>query len=280
VIGEGKFTTTFDGSRMPKYALPQPNSLATFIKVNYLENYKAQILKEGSSTLVEETEPTILDPENAAERESNVLPSDQQCQIKALDKYDTLPYVDAERSEATLTELKTLIDSNVTANVSIKRLILALLLTRNSNLFKDNKIQILNNNMFGISAAAEWNDRPEIKKLVCFDNGYTSEPLFAFDNRTESLNMIKDYYKSILPIIQNLKILNKVVGVADEDAEKAAIAQVIYTTWDTLLAFDPTPLTADQIKDTTLLNIQEGRFPKTAYDEYKKVVERVQSVFT
>jgi len=275
-----KFQTTFDGSRMPKYALPKADSLATFIKANYLENFKNEILKTGSETVTDINEPTILDPENKAKQESEALPSEQQCQIKALDKYDNLPYVEVSRDEVTLEDLKNLINSNITADNSVKKLILTLILTRDTNIYNNDKLQILNNNLFEISARADWSARPEIKKLVCFNNGFNSEPLFAFDTKEESLNMIKGYYRNILPLLLNLNQLNQGIGETKEQAEQKTISQLIFTTWDTLLAFDPTPKSAQEIIQVTQKNIDEGRFPKVTFDEYKLLVEKVQSVFT
>lgn len=275
-----KFQTTFDGSRMPKYALPKADSLATFIKANYLENFKNEILKTGSETATDVNEPTILDPENKAKQESEALPSEQQCQIKALDKYDNLPYVDISRDEITLDDLKNLINANITADNSVKKLILTLIFTRKTNIYNNDRFQILNNNLFEISARADWSARPEIKKLVCFNNGFNSEPLFAFDTKEESLNMIKGYYRNILPLLLNLNQLNQGIGETKEQAEQKTISQLIFTTWDTLLAFDPTPKSAQEIIQVTQKNIDEGRFPKITFDEYKIYVEKSQSVFT
>jgi hypothetical protein len=279
VITDDKFTTTFDGSRMPKYALPQADSLATFIQANYLDNFKADILKKGSDSVVDQNAPTILDPENAAKQESNVLPSDQQCKLAVNAKYNTLPYVNILREEKTQTDIVSLINTNLPSNKTLKRFVFSLLITRDINLFNGEKFQILNNNPFGISATNEWPTNPSFKNLVCFDNGYNSTPLFSFDSIVESLNIIKNYYNPFIPMFNELNTLNRGITETELEAERKTIAQIIFTTWDTLLAFGPPPKTANEIIQITKTNLDQERFPIAAYDQYLLVAQGAQLLF-
>jgi hypothetical protein len=278
-ISADKFETTFDGSRMPKYALPKADSLATFIQTNYLENFKSDIIKKGSKSVVDENAPTILDPENAAKQESNALPSDQQCKLAANEKYNTLPYVDIVRVEKSEAEIVSLINTNFPANKTLKRFIYSLIITRDVNLFNGGKFQILNNNPFGISATNEWPTNTDLKNLVCFDNGYGSTPLFSFDSIEQSLNIIKNYYNTFIPMFNELNRLNRGINETELEAERKTIAQIIYTTWDTLLAFGPPAKTANQIIQVTKLNLEQERFPTEAYEQYLLVAQAAQLSF-
>lgn len=279
-IREGEFKTTFDGSRMPKYALPQANNLATFIKINYLENFKSEILKAGSATVIEETEPTVLDPERAAEIE-NLQPNDnEQCQLNIAEKYKNLPEENVRRGTMTFEDLKVLINDNVTLDRTLKTLIFTIAITRGTNLVENELIQVLNNNLFEISAKNNYPDRPDLKKWVCYNSGYGAEPYFAFDELKDSVNVIKDYLVvNVAPIITELNILNNKVDLTPAEVEQITITQVIIFYWDTVLGFKPEPLTAQQIIDLLKFNLEQERLQKTAVDAYKKNVEIAQKYF-
>lgn len=278
-IKEGQFTTSFDGSRMPKYALPQPNSLATFIKINYLENFKAEILKAGSSSVIEESSPTILDPERAAERE-NLVPNDnEQCQIKILEKYKTLPEEPIRRGTMTFEDLKNLINDNVSFDRSIKTLIFTIVITRGINLVQNELIQVLNNNLTEVRATNDWPNRPEIKKWVCYNNGYEAVPYFSFDELKDSINLTKDWFRNVLPIISELNVLNSGILTDQEEIERVTLSQAIIAYWDTILGFGPPPLTANEIKTVINTNLQNGRLPKSAFENYAYNVKIAQKYF-
>jgi hypothetical protein len=278
-IAQGKFTTTFDGSRMPKYALPQADNLATFIKINYLENFKSEILKAGSSTVIEETNPTVLDPERAAEIE-NLQPNDnEQCQLFIADKYKNLPEEDIRRGTMTFEDLKVLINDNVTLDRSLKTLIFTIAITRGTNLVDNELIQVLNNNLFEISAKNIYPDRPDLKKWVCYNSGYEANPYFAFDQLKESVSVIQDYYRNVVPIISELNVLNNKIDLTPAEVEQITITQAIIFYWDTLLGFGPPPLTAQQIIDLLKINLDQERLPKSAVDAYKQNVKIAQKYF-
>ena len=278
-IGEGKFTTTFDGSRMPKYALPQANNLATFIKINYLENFKSEILKAGSATVIEETNPTVLDPERAAEIE-NLQPNDnEQCQLNIADKYKNLPEEDIRRGTMTFEDLKVLINDNVTLDRTLKTLIFTIAITRGTNLVENELIQVLNNNLFEISAKNIYPDRPDLKKWVCYNSGYEANPYFAFDQLKESVSVIQDYYRNVAPIISELNVLNNKINLTPAEVEQITITQAIIFYWDTVLGFGPPPLTAQEIIDLLKINLDQERLPKSAVDAYKQNVKIAQKYF-
>ena len=65
-----------------------------------------------------------------------------------------------------------------------------------------------------------------------------------------------------------LNTLNRGVNETVLEAERKTIAQIIFTTWDTLLAFGPPPKTANEIIQITQLNLSQQSFPQQAYDGY------------
>jgi hypothetical protein len=279
-ISSDRFETEFEGARMPKYALPQPDSLATFIKTNYLENFKSEILKQENPSTKNQEATTLLDPENQVNENNLRLKPEEDCQIKVNPNYNTLPYVSLTRDTVTLEDLKTLINTNVTLGRAIKTLIFTIAISRRMNQPKTGIIQPPNNNLFEISAINYFGNGPQFKNLICYDNGTEGLPIFSFDNKGQSVKVLNNWYNGPSRMITNLNTLNSAVNLTPEQIEQKTIAQLILTTWDTLVGVDPTyPLDEQGIRDFILDNINKSKLLLDTYDSYQKLVEIAQRYF-
>jgi len=281
-ISSEKFETEFHGSRMPKFALPQPDNLATFIKVNYLENYKSEILKQENPSTKNEESLTLLDPENQVNENNLRLKPEEDCQLRVNENYKTLPYDKLVRDEMTLVDLKNLINSAVTLDRTMKVLIFTIAISRPMNLLKSDVISVPNNNLFEVSAINNYfGNGPEFKKLLCYDDGVAGVPIFSFDNKSQSAKVLNRWYNQISKMVPNLNILNTAVGLTPEQIEQKTITQLIITTWDNLSGVGGlNPLDEQGIRSFVLDNVNSGnKQAKDAYELYQTLVEGAQRYF-
>ena len=269
-INEQGFETSFKGSRMPKYALPQPDSLATYVKANYLEKYKAKILERKNTQGTPSNLETILDPEGQ-KLENSGRPTDQQvCEQIVNDSYKNLPYVNVTKFTLTYEDLKLLIDTNVTER-DLKLSLFTIALTRGVNASNDaGIIEPLNKNYFEINAINKNNGiRPEFNQLICVESDGYATPLFSFTGETEAITVANSYLVGMVKIINDLKSVN-------DGSEEDAITQFIIATWDNSFGFNET---ADKIKTTVLSNIMNDNVAVATYDSYVAVVKIAQKYF-
>ena len=280
-ISPEKFETEFHGSRMPKFALPQPDSLATYIKSNYLENYKSEILKKENPNTKNKEKITLLDPENQVNENNLRLKPDEDCQLKINDKYKTLPRnVSLVKTKMTSVDLKNLINNNVTLGRTMKTLIFTIATSRRMNFFTNGTIDIPNNNLFEVSAVNDYfGNFPEFKKILCYDNGVEGVPIFSFDNKKQSVKVLNQWYKQISLMVPNLNILNSDVGLTLAQIERKTIAQLMITTWDDLVGVTSS-LNENGIRDYVLNSIRDGdKEMEEKYTVYQKVVDYAQQYF-
>jgi hypothetical protein len=264
------FETQFKGSRMPKYALPQPDSLATYVKTNYLEKYKAKILErkntEGAPTNLE----TILDPEGQKKENSGKQSDQEVCEKNVNNAFKNLPYVNVEKYTLTYEDLKILLNNNVTER-DIKLSLFTIALTRGINASNDvGTIEPLNKNYFELNAInLRQGVRPEFKELICVESDGFPTPLFSFTGETDSIKVASSFIVGMVPIITVLKTEN---GGSEEDA----IAQFIIATWDNGAGFT---LDAKGIKAFVIDNITNNEVAQATYDSYVATVKIAQSYF-
>lgn len=269
-VSEQGFETTFKGSRMPKYALPQPDSLATYVKTNYLEKYKSKIIERKNTKGTPSNLETILDPEGQ-KIENSGKPTDQQvCEQIVNNTYKDLPYVNVSKFTLTYDDLKLLIDTNVTER-DLKLTLFTIALTRSVNASNDSGIiEPLNKNYFEINAINNTQGvRTEFNQLICVESDGYATPLFSFTGETEAITVANAYLNGMVNIINDLKSVNN-------GSEEDAITQFIISTWDNGFGFGQT---ADVIKSTVLSNIANNNVAIATYDSYVAVVKIAQKYF-
>jgi hypothetical protein len=269
-ITADNFETTIDGTRMPKYALAMPDKLATYVKINYLEKYKQDILSTKNPATVVTDVNTSLDPGASV---GTTQAPEEVCLDLVSSTYRTLPFVGLVRNPITYSEFADLINSVPSIDKNIKVTLFTLALTRTSNGFEGNMFQTINNNIFEISAVNVFPTYSGFSSLVCATVTDYNVPLFSFNYVAEGVFILLKYYEPFVNFINELKDLND--GITDQEKYEKAIAQIIITTWDTTVAFgDNTasppvaPYTAQQVKDFVLVNVQNNNILSATYDSY------------
>ena len=259
-IDASSFETTFEGSRMNKYAIAMPDKLATYVKTNYLEKYKQEISQTKNPATTVTDVNTSLDP--GANVGTTQSPEDT-CIGLVNSTYSTLPFVGLTRKSITYSEFAEILNSVPSLDKNIGATLFTLALTRTSNGFENNIFQTINNNIFEMSAANLYPTYPVFKNLVCATVTDYNVPLFSFDFISEGVAPVLNLYLSTLNLITEIKDLN--VGVTEQEKYEKAISQIIITTWDTTYGYGKT---AQEIKDYVLTNVQNNTILSATYESY------------
>jgi hypothetical protein len=269
-ITADNFETTIEGTRMPKYALAMPDKLASYVKINYLEKYKQDILATKNPATTVTDVNTSLDP--GANNGTTQAPEDVCLGLTNV-KYQTLPFVGLVRTPVTYSEFADTIKGIPSLDVNIAITLFTLALTRTSNGFEGEIFQTVNNNIFEVAAYNEYPDYVGFTSLVCATVTDYNVPLFAFNSVTDAVIPVLNIYVTFINFINELKNLND--GNTDQEKYEKAIAQVLITTWDTTVAYGDSsanppipPYTAQQAKDFVLTNVQNNNILSATYDSY------------
>ena len=256
---------------MPIYELPPPDSMATYIKQNYLEKYKSIALQRPNPISAPQGVTTTLDQPEAV---GTTLKPEDECQLLVNSKYSTLPFVAISRSNLTFNEFANLIKSisSIDKNIAITLFVIAI--TRSSNGFEDNLLQPINNNLFELTGKNTYSDDPRLNSLVCTSVDNVTNPLFSFAQAIESIEITYKLYQNLGPIVEEMKLLN--TG-NQQETTKQAIAQFIIATWDTGYGF--TGKSASQMKDFVLTNVQNETILPSVYSAYQQLVELAVTYF-
>lgn len=286
----GEFTTDFTGSRMPKYALPQPESLGTYVKANYLQKYKAKILERKNTEGQPENYESILDPEQQKLEKEGLLSDQSACEQIVNADYKTFPFVKVDKKTLTFEDLKVLINdtlgpTNNQNDRNLKITLFTIALTRPLNQSESSgTIEPLNNNYFEINAVNKNNgNRPEFSELICVNNSDVPTPLFSFSAETDSIKIASSYLTQPILVLPRLIELNG----NDQNAFYSGISEFVITIWEAgiLIADDPaTPnvieqLNAEYIKNYIDLNLSKGTITQDSFDSYINVVKIAENYF-
>jgi hypothetical protein len=251
-INESSFETKFNGVRIPKYALPDVDSISTFIKKNYLEKYKSQILKENNENRYQEDVETILDPSRQS-KEPTTSP-EEECIKIVNDAYKTLSYVNNKLTTTSVGEMVLKI-KNKQPEKYVDALILLLAMTRPTNLL-DNKpinaaeattltndgiVTTMNNDIFLLTANNVYAANPALSKLTCVSFPEGAVPLFSFDDIDGGLETINGILGSTAPLIEGIKTSAKTANPAlsDKEAYSLSISSLLFA-YDTKFLFTGT----------------------------------------
>ena len=268
-INETTFETKFSGVRIPKYALPDVDSISTFIKKNYLEKYKSQILKENNENRYQADVETILDPSRQS-NEPKTSPEDE-CNKLLNNAYKTLPYVNNKVTTTSIGELILKI-KNKQPEKYVDGLILLLAMSRPTNLF-DNKpinaleattltndgiISCINNNIFLLSANNIYATNTALSKLTCVSFPEGAVPLFSFDDIDGGLETINGILGATAPLIEGIKNIAKTANpsLSDRDAYSLSTSILLFS-YDSKYLFTGTR-TAQDIFDFYIQKVTSG----------------------
>ena len=281
-IGVDKFDTTFKGSRMPRYALPQPESLGSYVKANYLQKYKQKILERKNTEGQPEVFESLLDPEQQKLEKDGTQSNQTVCEQKVADQYKTFPFVNTSKKTLTYDDLKNLLNNNV-SDKNLKIVLFTIALTRPINQSESvGIIEPLNQNYFSINAInVNSGNRPEFSELICVNDSDTPKPLFSFTGQSQSIAIASSYLSQPILLLPELNNLN---GNNTESFDES-VAQFVIAIWDSgfLDADENTegvqPVSAANIKDFVTNNLNNGVLTQQLYDSYVAVSKIAQTFF-
>ena len=285
-ISSDGFSTSFEGFRMPKYALPDVDSVSTFIKKNYLEKYKNEILKSNNEGRYQADVETILDPQNQ-DKEPKTAP-EEECDKLTLPKYKNLPYVNNEVKTISIDDLINEIKA-IQPNKNVASLILMIALTRVTNLI-DNKafnpnnpatlrvdsiLSCLNNNIYLLTANKEYPNNPLLSSLTCMALQGGAFPFFNFENTSDGLEIINGIFKNTSSLIEGVD--NAFAAAGSGDTNASAIASTLIS-YDTNYLFTGTRTSTD-IFNFIKTNIDQKRLSITLFSNYVSLSKEVLNKF-
>lgn len=285
-ISSDGFSTSFEGFRMPKYALPDVDSVSTFIKKNYLEKYKNEILKSNNEGRNQADVETILDPQNQ-DKEPKTAP-EEECDKLTLPKYKNLPYVNVKYENISIGDLVTKI-KDVQTNKYISSTILSLAIS-DLNILVDNKryqfdenvtlrvdsiVTSMNYNLFSLNANNIYADNPNLNSLVCVSYNNGSLPLFSFQNADQPIQIINNQVKNTGQIIDELSVSFANVGSADTYSR--AITSLIISI-KTKYIFTGSRTSSD-IFNFIKTNLDNGKLSSALFETSVKLVNETTSKF-
>lgn len=266
-IDDSSFKTEFEGTRMPKYALPQPNVIATYIKTNYLEKYRQEILQTKNPNTLTTEVVTGLD----AETGPTIAPQSECELLITIPEYQKLPFIGLNRTPITYSEFanKVLAVTNYNKNIAVT--LFAIAATRVTNGFENNILQPFNNNIFEMTPINQYPPNPIFSgSVICTSIRDTNVPLFAFENVEGPINFVYNEYFIMLPFLNQLKDLN--AGNTEQERYEKAIAQLIIASKDTgYLYLNPStglPATPQEVKEFTLFNVTNDTILDATYEGY------------
>ena len=285
ITSEG-FSTSFEGFRMPKYALPDVDSVSTFIKKNYLEKYKNEILKSNNEGRNQADVETILDPQNQ-DKEPKIAP-EEECDKLTLPKYKNLPYVNINYENISIGDLVTKI-KDVQTNKYVSSTILTLAIS-DLNILIDNKryqfdenvtlrldsvVSSINYNLFSLNANNLYADNPNLNSLICVSYNNGSIPLFSFQNVEQPIEIINNQLKNTGQIINDLSVSFNNVGSADTYSR--AITSLIIAV-KTKYIFTGSRTSSD-IFNFIITNLNTGKLSTGLFETSVKLVNETTSKF-
>jgi len=272
-ISPGSFKTSFEGTRQPKYSLPDPDRTTSFVRKSYLENFKEKILNRVDNTrFTATTATTFLD-------EGQVFPSivrtsEENCKVVVNPDYLNTPFVSATTTSIEYSSITENLNSILPAiDLNIKILIMTKIITEPYNSIDDTgpgsryssspNIICYNNNLNGFSARNKFRIKPS-NQLICIGKDLDAEPLFSFTDFDKSLKLETELSENYGPIITDLENL-----FATPDSKENKISAVTYTIIaerNGYLASEPSPITAVKIKNFIEERFNAGALPKSLLD--------------
>ena len=240
------FNTSFKGSRIPKYSLPQVNNLLTNVNKKILETYK----KQAADKNPKKDENRIATETSLKENPKlnfYAAPQDQ-CTTKLNSVFTSTPFVDIVETPFTVQELSEVIKQVVT-DKTMRTVLMGIAGT--TYISKSAGVGVWDNvnyNPYEISTA---NNFGALNSLItsqsCVKLGGDPVPIAKFNTFVESTTFISKILNPLLPMLNEL--VNKSTETNINKKHGKAAFQFAFATWITPLAYGPPPLTAQQIID-------------------------------
>jgi hypothetical protein len=239
------FNTSFKGSRIPKYSLPQVNNLLTNVNKKILETYKKQAADKNPKTKERIASETVL-KENP-KLNFYAAPQDQ-CTTKLNSVFTSTPFVDIVETPFTVQELSEVIKQVVT-DKTMRTVLMGIAGT--TYISKSAGVGVWDNvnyNPYEISTTNTFGAlNSQITSQSCVELGGKPVPIAKFNTFVESTTFISKILNPLLPMLNEL--VNKSTETNINKKHGKAAFQFAFSTWMTPAAYGPPALTAQQIID-------------------------------
>ncbi len=244
-ISSRGFSTSFKGSRIPKYSLPKVENLITNVNKKILDKFKETAKKTkpiDNDRIKKETELK----ENP-QLNFYAAPQDQ-CIIKRNVVFETIPFEDIVESPFTFIDLANVIKS-ATNDKNLRTILMGIAqVTYISKSAGANAWDCVNYNPYEISTINNFGSLNSlIKKQSCVKLNDKPVPIAKFDNFRQSTDFVISFINNIMPFVSQLITLNPDTNINKQHGK--ALFQFVFSAWLTGAAYGPPPLNAQQIKD-------------------------------
>jgi hypothetical protein len=275
-INATKFSTSFDGVRQSKYEVVEPDNVNSFVRKNYLENYKSKILERIDPTRTGTSVTTFLDP---GEPFPDInYTSDENCKILTRSAYRSFPFVSATTTTNTFSGFSSYLGTLGT-NIYQKIYIMGKILCSEYNKVEsfdsgtnrnipDPIIKSYNQNPLAHAATAIFSSPPS-NELICVGNGIQSVPLFSYNTFTACLDVEKGLTNSYPTMIEDIKKeWDKTQTPPGSDERLTWISGLtsMYLSERSNFLFSSPPPNAKDIKDYVTVNLENETFSKAYWD--------------
>jgi hypothetical protein len=271
-ISSTDFETSFEGVRQPKYSLPDPDRDVSFIRKNYLETVKDQILSTiQPGRFIETSATTFLD-------EGQTFPeikfsAEESCASKTYSDYRSLPFISATTNSENFSALTAYIASKGEPTILNIYLMGSIMLQPFNTIDdRDNSrtpptittnpiISFPNNNPANFSAnnklPPSWTST--FTGLVCLGNNLQAQPLFTFSNYKDCLDLFVPFNKDVTALITG--VYDILPGTDDREKNISALTYTYLSSLNGGL----TDKTANDIKDFVETNLTSDAISKSKY---------------
>jgi hypothetical protein len=240
------FNTSFKGSRIPKYSLPQVNNLLTNVNKKILETYK----KQAADKNPKKDENRIATETSLKENPKlnfYAAPQDQ-CTTKLNSVFTSTPFVDIVETPFTVQELSEVIKQVVT-DKTMRTVLMGIAGT--TYISKSVGVGVWDNVNYNPYEISTTNNFGALNSLItsqsCVKLGGDPVPIAKFNTFVESTTFISKILNPLLPMLNEL--VNKSTETNINKKHGKAAFQFAYSTWMTPTAYGPPALTAQQIID-------------------------------
>jgi len=259
------FTTQFEGVRMPKYSLTQPDKLVASVNKEILKSYKKKLKNYQDNTSTGKTNNTITLSNLTDIKQGSV----EKCQ--SLTKYPDKVFVDLVKTSINANTISQYLNNQ---NISSKiKLFIYGISTQNKSLREN----VYNYNLLDLPTNKEIRPTERTKHFnaqACVENSNLILPIASFNSINDSLNFMVDTYKSLTTFADRMNEYVQLTSVNDSIPKTLTLLYMsqIYE----LNSVNGTP---QQVNDIIMSKVNSDTEYKKIYDMwlgiFKSVVNRV-----
>lgn len=247
-INANDFTTQFEGVRISKYGLPQPDKLVASVNREILKSYENKLRKQKQSTTetdeVENNDEVVIN-ENDTETTTNTTDNNPTTQSVSTDsecenntKHPELDFLPANSTYISRQNIIDYLVGRTDVDAEMRRFVYGLSVREQGS---GTQIRCYNNNMFGIELGnGRWSN-----SMVTFMNGQIcvnvtnepggvkTKPFASFNSFQDSTSMVLSRYKNSTTLLTELNPSHNSTTITNSIENRAiAMTRLYMSTWN------------------------------------------------